>query len=233
MLYVSIAFAVLCLVAVGVFLAWRTKQANAKSLMAKTVASVFFILMAVVSLFVPGNVQTKILFVFGLVCGLIGDIILDLKVMYPADSQKYLNFGTLMFGIGHLCYLAGVLILVLPYQVTGFWWMTGSALALSFALAAVIQVMSPKLKLDMTGFKWQSILYSAELTFMMLISICLSLVFPIMWILAAGFTLFLASDLVLSMQYFGGKQDSKVLTIVNHVLYYLAQVLIAGFLIFI
>ena len=52
MLYVSIAFAVLCLVAVGVFLAWRTKQANAKSLMAKTVASVFFIVAFLHTIFV-------------------------------------------------------------------------------------------------------------------------------------------------------------------------------------
>ena len=43
-----------------------------------------------------------------------------------------------------------------------------------------------------------------------------------------GLVLFFASDLVLSTQYFGGQQDNKILTIVNHVLYYAAQVMIVG-----
>ena len=52
-------------------------------------------------------------------------------------------------------------------------------------------------------------------------------------ILAIGFVLFLASDLILSMQYFGGKQDSKPLTFINHLLYYAAQIIIAAFIYFI
>ena len=48
-------------------------------------------------------------------------------------------------------------------------------------------------------------------------------------ILAIGFVLFLASDLILSMQYFGGKQDSKPLTFINHLLYYAAQIIIAAY----
>jgi len=52
-------------------------------------------------------------------------------------------------------------------------------------------------------------------------------------LLSVGLISFLASDLVLSLQYFGGKQDSKNLTIVNHILYYIAQILIASFIFFI
>jgi len=41
-----------------------------------------------------------------------------------------------------------------------------------------------------------------------------------------GSILFLLSDLVLSMTYFDGK-DSKIMIIINHVLYYAAQFSIA------
>ena len=45
-------------------------------------------------------------------------------------------------------------------------------------------------------------------------------------LLIAGAALFLCSDLVLSMIYFDGN-ESRVMIVVNHVLYYAAQFLIA------
>ena len=45
-------------------------------------------------------------------------------------------------------------------------------------------------------------------------------------LLVSGSALFLASDLVLSMIYFDGN-ESRLLIVVNHVLYYLAQFAIA------
>ena len=84
--------------------------------------------------------------------------------------------------------------------------------------------------LEFGKFKWQSMLYAFVLVFMSAFTIylaCLQIEFIIM---AVGITLFLLSDLVLSMQYFGGKTEDKFLTIVNHGLYYAAQILVATFL---
>lgn len=234
MLYVYIALAILCLASVAVFLKLRTRSASEFSLVAKTFASLVFVAIGVISLFKVGNVQVKALFVLGLVCGLIGDIILDLKIMHPMKGKTYFNFGTLSFGLGHVLYFLGVVLYISDKTVTGFWWMALAALALSIVLSLLIVKMSPKLKLDMTGYKWQCGLYSVALNFMMLISICLAICWrPICWIMAVGFTLFLASDLVLSMQYFGGKEKNKALIVVNHVLYYIAQILLASFVFFI
>lgn len=234
MLYVYIVMTILCLISVGLFLVLRTKQANDKSLIAKTFASLVFVAIGVLSLLKVGSTPVKAMFVLGLVCGLIGDIILDLKIMHPERAKTYFNFGTLMFGLGHILYFLGVLVLIKGQTVTGFLWMALAALALSIVMSLGIVKMSPKLKLDMTGYKWQCGLYSVALNFMMLISICLAICWqPICWIMAAGFTLFLASDLVLSMQYFGGKEQNKALIVVNHVLYYVAQILLATFIFFI
>ena len=56
---------------------------------------------------------------------------------------------------------------------------------------------------------------------------------PKFLIFAAGITLIFVSDLILSLQYFGGKQDSPVLTALNHAIYYLGQITIATMLYFI
>ena len=54
---------------------------------------------------------------------------------------------------------------------------------------------------------------------------------PIFWIFAAGMLVFLFSDLILSMQYFGGK-DQKIFIYINHIAYYLAQIMFALFMLF-
>ena len=61
---------------------------------------------------------------------------------------------------------------------------------------------------------------------------CIVNIIP-MYILTIGFVLFLASDLVLSMQYFGGKLMDKKLIVTNHLLYYFAQIIIAMFIYFV
>lgn len=236
MTYIYAALVALCLVGVGLFLAFRTKQATAKSLIAKTFASLVFVALAVVGLLNAGNIIVKAMFILALVCGLIGDIILDLKIMHPENKKTYFNFGTLMFGTGHILYFIGVFMYLsnlAPAVVSQYWWVALCALGVSVVMAIATVKSAPMLKLDMTGYKWQCGLYSTLLTFMMIISICISFVVPMCWILAAGFTLFLASDLVLSTQYFGGKEQNKKLIVINHVLYYVAQILLASFLFFI
>ena len=236
MIYIYSALVALCLVGVGLFLALRTKQANAKSLIAKTFASLVFVALAIVGLLNAGNIVVKAMFILALVCGLIGDIILDLKIMYPDNKKIYFNFGTLMFGTGHILYFIGVYIYFMalaPAVVSQYWWVALCALGASIIMAIVIIKSAPKLNLDMTGYKVPCAIYSVLLTFMMIISICISFVVPKCWILAAGFTLFLASDLVLSTQYFGGKEKNKALICINHILYYVAQILLASFIFFI
>jgi len=64
------------------------------------------------------------------------------------------------------------------------------------------------------------------LTFMVAFSFSIAIFVPIFWVFASGMLLFFLSDLVLSMQYFGGKTQ-KSLIYINHILYYAAQILIA------
>lgn len=225
-----IVFTCLCIACMIAFLCVRIKKTSSLSLVLKTVASLMFVCIAVTSLLKHSSGITSAMFILGLMFGLFGDMLLDLKVM--EDSKTFFNFGTLSFAVGHVLYFLGILTYLKGKIVTGFWWVVLFSLLLSLLCGFMLVKFSGSLKLDLAGYKGQCGGYSSLLIFMTLVSVCLALVIPYVWVLAVGFILFLASDMVLSMQYFGGKQDSKVLTIVNHTLYYLAQILIASFVVF-
>lgn len=219
-----------CFVAVVLFLILRIKAADSKSLIAKTVASFVFVVLGALSLIYTGNVMVKVIFVLGLFCGLIGDIFLDLKFHDLKAEKTYLNFGTLFFGFGHMFYFFGLLIYAAANNVIGFGWTCLATALFSLCVGFIVVKFSKSIKLDLTGFKVQSFFYLSILVFMAIISIALTFVRPVAAVLAVGFTMFLASDLILSLQYFGGKQNSHICTIFNHSFYYLAQILIATFL---
>lgn len=232
-IYVYSSIVALCVISVALFLSIRTVGANSHSLIFKTFASLMFVIIGALSIISGANPKVKILFVLGLVFGLVGDILLDLKVMHPDSESTYLNSGMMMFGCGHVLYFLGIIIFVADKDVTGFGWVLLSGLVFSLIVGALIVKFAPNLKMNFTGYKIQNWLYSSVLIFMTIISVALAVVLPATIPLAVGFVLFLASDLVLSMQYFGGKQSSNGLTIANHVLYYVAQILIASFVWFI
>ena len=233
MVYIYSLLVALFIIAVTLFLIIRVSYKNEHSLVLKTIASLIFVAIGLLSIIKGNDIRLKAMFTFGLVCGLVGDILLDLKVMYKQQEKVYLNCGMLVFGMGHIAYFFGLLIYISDKVLTGYGWVLLSAFCLSLLIGALIVRFAPKLKLDMAGYKWQNFLYSSVLVFMTLSSVCLAIVVSYVWIMAIGFILFLASDLVLSMQYFGGKADSKGLTIANHVLYYVAQLLLATFVFFI
>lgn len=233
MIYAYCFLLTLLAVSVAMFLVLRVSKPGATSLACKLFASFCFVVLGVLSMCVPGYGTVKAMFLLGLMSGLIGDVVLELKVYSGESVGTYLNLGTMFFAFGHAAYFFGIIIYVSSMIVTGWWWMVLAAFLLSLLVAALIVTNGKALKLDFTGFKWQSYIYSAELIFVMIISVCLAFAVPYAALLGVGFVLFLTSDLVLSKQYFGGKPVSKPLTIVNHVLYYLAQVLIVSFIFFI
>ena len=143
------------------------------------------------------------------------------------------------FSIGHIFNIFGLILLALeqvdifasPYLIT-----LGIIALGCLVLTLVIWIVSVKvLKFNFEKFTPIVNVYSFILLLTTALSVYLSfigLTAPV-FVLAIGFTLFLASDLILSMQYFGGKQESKPLTFANHLLYYAAQIIIAAFIYFI
>ena len=97
------------------------------------------------------------------------------------------------------------------------------------ATAAIFAISLFLLKMQFGKFLIPSVCYALLLTLFLACTVAGGIIagftLPVI-LLVVGAALFLLSDLVLSMIYFDGN-DSRVLIVVNHVLYYAAQFLIA------
>ena len=216
------------------FLVFRTKDGGMLPAALKTVTSLFFVATALAAAIgnytVSGTMtQEKALYfglvVLGLVCGLIGDLVLDLKITYRDSnmrhSELYTYFGMSAFGVGHILYVSAV---------AGYFGFSAWTILIAAGVTTVIILSSIfVMKLQFGRFLIPSVLYTFLLTLFIACAVAggvmagftLSVV-----LLIVGAVLFLLSDMVLSLIYFDGN-DSRFLIIVNHVLYYAAQFLIA------
>lgn len=217
-----------CAVLAIIFTIVRAKFGGEIALLLKTLASFALVASAFVGItLLDLNSDQKLiasLIGIGLLLGMIGDILLDLKVIYDND-KIYLNSGMLSFGLGHLCYFSAFSLLansnntdlMMPILVS---------IGASIVLTVVIMVASKGMKLDFGKYLIQTISYSFILSLMMIYTLILAITGGVGWIVFIGMLLFFLSDVVLSQQYFGGKLQNKLLIVVNHILYYSAQILI-------
>lgn len=214
---------------VGCFLATRITVGGIPGLFMKTLASFGFVFAGILAMIYVDFQKYYAFIIVGLILGMVGDMLLDLKVIYRQDSGTYLNYGMLAFGLGHLMYFMA---LGNYYGFSpNFVGKTFLSLGIGLAVGLAIVFGGKKLlKLDFGEFFWQSFLYCGLLVGVMVLALITGFKETEMLTMNIGLVLFFASDLVLSMQYFGGKQDSKTLTIINHLLYYTAQVLIVAVL---
>ncbi len=222
-------FCVVMLFLVACFISSRLLASGLQALFTKTMASLAMVLGAILAVS-HGYSFWFLLIVAGVVCGMLGDIFIELKKLYPQDDFSHFNMGVAVFGLGHLMYIFALIRMLPSYYhcwpdalIAG-----GASIAFSVLL---IFVLSKPLKLNFGKCKWQSFVYCTILTFVAVFSVLLyfktnriSVLLPI------GFIAFLLSDLVLSLQFFGDKkyENAPLLVIANHVLYYGAQVLIIG-----
>jgi len=95
-----------CIVFTTCFILLRNRGASVYTVLLKTIASFCFIVTFMASLnfqkeFLPAYIGLGL----GLVCGLIGDILLELKVFNKEEEREYLNGGFVSFGLGHFFYI--------------------------------------------------------------------------------------------------------------------------------
>lgn len=200
----------------------------------KATASFFFLLTALCAAAAnPGHGVYAVLIVFGLALGLSGDIWLDLKWIYKADADKFLNAGFIAFMIGHLFYIGAV------FASCGKW--TALSVLLPVTASVIVSlgniIISEKLMKLKFG-KFRAIVGAYTFLLFMTFAVSFSAMilnsFAKQWILmSAGGLLFAFSDAVLSTMYFKEGGNTKANIIINHVSYYAAQFIIASSVLFI
>lgn len=228
MFYVFLIFAVIL---AGVFTIRRGTKTDAVSLILKAVSSLFFILLGIFGILLGAPTSYSLLAAAGLVCGLMGDIFLDLKFVYPQDEELHTFTGFGAFMLGHLFYIGFMLFTygpTLPGAVIAF----GAAV-----LVGIVIYATPKLmKLDYGKFRSISSIYAGLLVFVTVYALCLELMTGhslAKLLFVIGLVLFLISDLILSQIYFGNEKNTTVNKILNHATYYAGQILIAASLWFV
>lgn len=219
---------VVCVVFTACFILVRSKGASVFSVLTKSIASFCFIMCLMVSLiYTKVFNEAYICLALGLVCGLIGDVLLDLKLVYKEHDNEYLRGGFVSFGIGHVFYTLALVLfagqygidLLVPLLVA-----VGAGIVLTIGTYFLTKMM----KMDFGKNLVITLVYTFILNFITVLAIVLAIYNTAFISLAVGFVFFLISDLVLSMQYFGGKADSNILQVINHSTYYIAQILIAS-----
>lgn len=221
----AIVGGIICALLATTFIIVRVQKGGMTAIYLKALASVGFVGLGLVIFFGYAPADWKSIFVIlGLVMGLVGDVLLDLKVVQKEKSDTYLNWGMLAFGVGHIFYFIYLVLYQTTFNVWGLFIALGVA---AFLTVAIIKYISPLMKLDFGKFKWQSAAYSFVLSFVMLYSITCAVLTPSFWLIALGLGLIFISDLILSTMYFGGKENDKLLCILNHAVYYLGQIAIA------
>ncbi len=166
----------------------------------------------------------------GLVCGLLGDVWLDLKWIYLQDKDSYLYSGFIFFLLGHICFITAV------FNASPYTPLSAVIAAVAALVIAVIAILLEKpLKMHYGKFKWIVFLYSLTLSMTMTMAMVTAVIthFQTMWVvMSVGGLLFLLSDLVLSGMYFGEGKNTKFNVVLNHSLYYAAQFIMAATVLF-
>lgn len=230
-------------VALCFYLREKLRAYSVKAAIMKSVVSLLFVATAVCcawSVTDPARPRMMaLLVILGLVCGLAGDIWLDLKYAYREEETRFTYAGFFSFAAGHMCYILGLLACtyLLPDYcdpVPGAYvWIP---LALGTALGFGNMLLEKPMKLRYGRYKPICILYGALLFSTVLLSGSLALYYRWQYttlnLFFAGAALFAASDLVLSGTYFGEGKDRPVDIILNYLTYYPGQFLIAWSLLF-
>ena len=232
---------VLLLCAGAIALVWYIREKirvySLKAVFIKTLVSMLFVALGVYGSFRSAGAARAVLCPFvllGLVCGLTGDIWLDLKYVFPEKDEPFTYAGFCAFGVGHVFYIAGMLLAYFPAGKPAYLLVP---LLLAAVMSAANAVLEKPMGLCFGKLKPTVVAYGVLLFSTVTISGSLALFYgrqektPLL--LFAGGVLFALSDLVLSGTYFGTGKDRPIDLILNYSSYYPAQFLIAASLLFV
>lgn len=223
-----ILFILLCIASATAFIIIRVTHVGLQGFWGKLVASALFLTGGIVAVMLKETPSNYLyFFVIGLFLSMIGDILLELKIIYRPHDYQYTNGGIIAFTLAHVSYITGIVLFATATK--DILVPTFVSLAVGAVLATIILVNSKNMKIDFSEHSLPVTIYTFILAIDMVLAIALSFLIPTMWVLASGLALFLVSDLILSFIYWGNK-NTNVMNILNLGFYYAAQILVMTFL---
>ena len=214
------------------FLIEKLKKYSVKAAFIKSLVSALFVAVGILGWFLSvrerGLSGPGMFILLGLIFGLMGDIWLDLKYVFPQEDDALTYAGFAAFGAGHVLYITG---LILRFYPEGKPLYLAVPIVLGVILSLGNAVLERPMKLSFGKMKPVVIAYGVLLFSMVLIAGSFALYRswkePMLNLMLIGGILFAVSDLILSGTYFGEGRDRPIDIILNYLTYYPAQFLIA------
>lgn len=235
---ICILILVLGAIALTLFLLEKIRKYSVKETMIKSIVSFLFISLAVYCHHQSGQQLFGTFVIVALVFGLMGDIWLDFKYVFPEHAKPFTYAGFTVFGLGHILYFTGMVFLY-ETPISSFadlFYRILLPLLVGFTAGTINVLLEKPMKLKFGKFKWIVWLYGSLLFSMLSCAFCLSLSQMFQKttfnMLIAGGLLFALSDLILSGTYFGENHEKPFDIISNAITYFAAQYVIAFSLFF-
>ena len=228
-----IALIALGAVALVFYLLEKCRRYSVRGVLMKGTVSLLFIAVAATAASQNPNHVMNGWVIVGLALGLLGDIWLDLKFVYPKDEKLYTYSGFFVFGVGHILYVVGMMS---EFYSDGNWLFFLIPLGGSLLFACANHLLSKPMGLNFGKMKF--IVFGYAFLLAMTTATALLCCIHTGWgkpaaiMMLAGGISFAVSDLVLSGTYFGEGKERPIDFILNYLTYYGAQFTIAFSLLF-
>ncbi len=218
--FLIIAIALVGAVIQGIFINAEHREQYVKADVLKGIASLAFVTIGLIGYLTVSTNSFGIKILVGLIFGLLGDVLLNLRFVIEKIGQKLFLGGIVAFLVGHILYLAALIPLTENLVVD-------VAIGVILAAALLIYIfvtLEPKIVFRIFG-----VFYLGAVIIMTVIAVHLAFVtggtHDIVY--AIGAVLFTVSDIVLIFNTFSGVTRFS-LRITNLSLYYAGQLLIAA-----
>lgn len=221
-------YAIVCVIGVllqAFFIKVEHEKKYLAAVILKGLASACFVTLGILTSFLTKNVEFSKAVLWGLSLGMAGDILLNLRFLFPKIGSKVFLVGILVFLSGHVLYLVA-LVPLCKHILLGF--IIGAVVTALLLMWIFSKITASKV------FKIFGVFYIGTIVCMTTIAAinCITAFGTNSLIFMVGALLFLASDIVLILNTFSGKEAFS-LRITNLGLYYIGQLLIAISLLFI
>ena len=214
-----------------VFIVSKVINYSLKTIIFKTIASLFFVALAIVCFCLnsEGHFIFKLFTVIGLFFGLLGDLLLGFKYITTKTQKIWILAGMFAFALGHISYIIGLLV---DFYIPG----NPIFMVLPFTLPILLifgyMIVAKKVGINFgKGLFFFGLFYLCCLTTMVSSSFSMVLLHkfanPTLVMFFIGALCFITSDFMLTGSYFKNGERSKAYKAIYSVFYYVAQFIIA------
>ena len=232
----AIILLVLGTISSAIFIASKVINYSKKTIIFKTVASLFFVALGAVCVGVApaGHTAFKVLALLGLIFGMLGDVFLGFKYITEGRAKKlWILAGMFAFAAGHIFYIVSLFV---EYYEAGHWLFIILPIVTAGILSTIYMIIAPKFGIRFGKLLPFGIFYLLCLSFMLSTAFYMALLHEFSIVTGVMFFIgafsFACSDTMLTGSYFKEGKRPGWYNATYSVFYYVAQFLIAFSLFF-